>query len=171
MSNNIVLTISRFIFLVLLQVLVLNNFQIMGAINPKVYILFLFLLPVSTSGSLRLLLAFALGLTIDTFENSGGIHTSATVLLAFIMPILHRLISTSGGVGLNQISISTLGPQKFLIYISLGVIIHHLWLFILEAFSFRNISWVMYEAIISSIATITIIYIVELLSNKKRDRI
>ena len=170
MSNNPIRIFIWFVLLVLLQVLVLNNFQIMGAINPKAYVLFILVLPLKQNKALRLILAFAMGLTIDIFENSGGIHASASLLLAFILPVLHRVISTQGGIDLNKITISTIERSKFLIYITVGVFVHHLWLFMLEAFSFANFSWILRETVISSFFTIVIILIIEFLTNRKPDK-
>ena len=171
MSNNPVQIFIRFVLFVLLQVLILNNFQIMGAINPKAYVLFILALPYNQSRSLKLILAFAIGLTIDIFENSGGIHASASVFLAFILPFLYRIISSQGGLDLSQINISTVEKSKYFIYIAVGVFLHHLWLFFMEAFSFNNVAWVLKETTISSIATFFIILIIALLSNRKPDRI
>jgi len=76
--------IFRFIFLVLFQVLVLNNIQFLGYINPYVYILFVLALPVQTPRWFTLFLAFCLGLTIDTFSNTMGMHAFAAVMVAFL---------------------------------------------------------------------------------------
>ena len=72
--------IFRFIILVLVQVLVLNNIQFLGYINPYIYILFILSLPVRTPRWASLLLAFVLGLTIDIFANTPGMHASAAEL-------------------------------------------------------------------------------------------
>lgn len=163
--------IFRFILFAMLQVLVLNNFQISGAINPKIYLLFIFTLPPNMNKALKLVLAFLMGLTIDVFENSGGIHASASVLLTFILPLLYRTMTTSGGVELTKINMHSVGQQKFMTYVTLGTLIHHTWLFSLEAFSFNNYMWVIKEILLSSVATILIIYIAEMLTRKKPDRI
>ncbi len=76
--------IFRFILLVLLQVLVLNNIQFMGYINPYLYILFILSLPYQTPKWFVLLLGFRLGLTIDVCSNTMGMHAFATVFVAFL---------------------------------------------------------------------------------------
>lgn len=64
--------IIRFVLLVLAQVLILNNIQFLGYINPYIYILFIFSLPYRTPQWLILSLAFILGLTIDIFSKTWG---------------------------------------------------------------------------------------------------
>ena len=70
--------------LVLIQVLALNNIQFLGFLNPYIYILFILSLPVKLPNWITLLLAFVLGLTIDAFSNTMGMHAFATVLVAFL---------------------------------------------------------------------------------------
>ena len=48
MTVVFVRNIIRFVFLVLLQVLILNNIQFSGYINPYFYIYFILLLPFDT---------------------------------------------------------------------------------------------------------------------------
>jgi len=76
----------RFVALVLLQVLVLNNINLGGYIHPSVYILFILLLPVRMNKNLVLFIAFFTGLSIDYFGNTLGLHAGASVLLAFARP-------------------------------------------------------------------------------------
>jgi len=81
---TIIQNIIRFLLLVLFQVLVLNNIEFLGFINPYLYILFILSLPVQTPRWFALLLAFVLGLTIDTFSNTMGMHAFASVLICFL---------------------------------------------------------------------------------------
>lgn len=90
MTNTIIENIIRFIILVLLQVLLLNNINFLGYINPYFYVLFLVLYPFNTPQTLFLLVAFLLGISIDTFEDSGGINAAACVVVAFIRPAVLR---------------------------------------------------------------------------------
>ena len=75
--------IFSFILLVLVQVLVLNNIQFLGYIDPYLYILFILVLPVQMPRWFLLILAFALGITIDIFSNTLGMQAFATVFIAF----------------------------------------------------------------------------------------
>ena len=92
--KNIVESLFWFIGLVLLQVLLLNNIQIAGVINPFLYIYFIIALPIHTNRISLVFIGFALGLVIDVFSNTWGIHAMATTLIAFLRPYIFRVVST-----------------------------------------------------------------------------
>ena len=73
--------IARFILVILIQVFVLNNIRFSGFINPYIYILFILMLPVRFPRWLSLILGFITGMIIDSFTNTPGVHTFATVLI------------------------------------------------------------------------------------------
>jgi rod shape-determining protein MreD len=158
--------IFRFIALVLLQVLVLNNIQFLGYINPYLYILFILALPVQTPRWLTLILAFILGITIDMFSNTGGMHASATVLVAFSRNGIINLF-TSIDEGNNPTpSFYTFGVSAYIKYVIFLVLIHHATLFFLEAFSFTHFWIMLAKTILSSFVTILIILGIQSLNNK-----
>lgn len=161
MRTDMLKWIGRFAFLALFQVFILNNIQLFGYLNPYLYVLFILILPADTNRFYSLLWAFALGWTIDIAENSGGIHLSATLTLAFIRPYLLRLVSSSNKE-LDRISLWTLGPSRFFTYVTVGVFIHHCWLFGLEAFSVREVVSIMTRTLVSVPITLLMIYIAQL---------
>ncbi|MGC9353181.1 MAG: rod shape-determining protein MreD [Mariniphaga sp.] len=146
-----------FVVLVLVQVLVLNQVQVSGYINPFIYVLFILLLPVSTPRYLLLILGFSIGFAVDIFSNSLGIHAAATVLIAFIRPYVIRLISNreedrNEYPGLRQNKFSW-----FLYYTSVMVFVHHLALFYLEYFTFSHFFSTFLKVLLSSVFTIFVI--------------
>ena len=86
MIAKILQNLFRFIFLILVQVWVLNHVQWNGYINPYIYVLFVLLLPLETPSWLVMVLAFVSGATMDMFSNTGGIHAAASVFTAFARP-------------------------------------------------------------------------------------
>jgi len=150
--------VVMFVVLVLVQVLVLNNIQISGFINPYIYILFVLLLPFNIPGYLLLGLSFITGITVDIFGNTPGIHAGATVLLGFIRPALANLISSreliEKGTTPNMIQ---LGFASFIKYVIIAVLIHHLVLFFAETFSFADILETIVRWVLSSLFSILII--------------
>src|ERR1035437_2808565 len=149
--------IIRFILLVLLQVLVLNNIQFLGYINPYLYILIILALPVQMPRWVTLLLAFALGLIIDTFSNTLSMHAFATVLVAFLRNGIIKLF-TSIEEGNNPTpSFYTFGVSAYIKYPVIIVMIHHTTLFFLEAFSFAHFWILSTKIILSSLVTILLI--------------
>lgn len=143
--------------LVLAQVLALNNIQFLGFINPYIYILFILLLPVRLPRWISLLLAFGLGLTIDAFSNTMGMHAFATVLVAFFRNGVIKLF-TSIEEGNNPTpSFYTFGVGAYVKYVVVMVLLHHSALFILESFSFNHLWIVTFKILLSSLVTILLI--------------
>lgn len=157
--NKSVNNIIRFVFFVLLQLLILDNILFLGYINPYLYITFILLLPISLSSIQVMLLAFALGLSIDVFHNSGGVHASACLVLAYFRPFALR-----NAFGIN-FDFKTLkfydeGFKPLLVYVSIMVGIHHLVMFSMEAFSINYVSRILSHTLYSGIFSISLILVV-----------
>ena len=127
-----------FIVLVLVQVLVLNQVHFGGYINPFIYILFVMLLPAYTPRYLLLLSGFLIGLVIDVFSNSLGMHAAATVFIAFIRPFVIRSISNRDEDRHDYPGIKQNSVSWFLYYTIIMVFSHHFVFFYLEFFTFTH---------------------------------
>ena len=77
MNSLNISNIIRFFGLIVAQVLIFNHINFTGTINPYPYILFVLLYPVNNNRTLFIFLSFLLGLTVDMFSDSGGIHAAA----------------------------------------------------------------------------------------------
>ncbi|GAB1453539.1 rod shape-determining protein MreD [Draconibacterium sp.] len=152
-----------FVSLVLVQVLIFNQVQLGGFLNPYVYILFVILLPLSTPRYLVLILAFLLGFIIDIFSNSLGVHSAATVFIAYMRPLVIRITSNreddkNDFPGLHQNKLTW-----FVGYVAIMVVLHHLLLFYLEVYTFANFLNTLVRVILSSIFSIIIIVLSQFL--------
>lgn len=167
MTNTILINSIRFIFLVLLQVLLLNNINFLGYVNPYLYVLFLILYPFNTPQSLFLFIAFLLGITIDTFEDSGGIHAAACLVIAYIRPAVLRF---SFGVSYDYqtVKLSNTPYGARVSYVMIIVILHHIVLFTLEMFDFSHFFLILKKTIFSAIFSILLILISLTLFKPKR---
>lgn len=165
--QNIIRFVPRFIILVLLQVLVLNNLQFLGYINIYLYILLILSLPLQTPKWLTLIIGFALGLTIDIFSNTMGLHAFATVLIAFLrIPVVSLFVSVEKNTSVLP-SISSFGLSGYLKYAGILVLIHHVTLFYLETFTFIDFWFVLLRSLLSSICTFIIIIGIQFFSINK----
>ena len=158
--------IFRFILLVLAQVLVLNNVQFLGFINPYIYILFILSLLVLTPRWLSLILAFALGITVDAFSNTMGMHAFAAVLIAFLRNGTVKLFIALDEGNNPTPSFYTFGVSAYVKYIVVLVFIHHATLFFLEAFTLTNFWFTLSKIILSSVVTILLILGIQSLKTK-----
>lgn len=152
-----------FVVLVLVQVLIFNQIHLGGYINPYIYILFVMLLPVNTPKYLMLLSGFLLGLAVDVFSNSLGMHTAATVFIAFIRPAVIRSISNREEDRHNYPGLKQNSFSWFLFYAFIMVFFHHLVYFFLEIFTFTHILGTLLKVIVSSLFSVCVIVLSQFL--------
>lgn len=160
--------ISSFILLVLLQVLIFNNIFFAGYLNPYVYIVFILFLPLTVRRTYVLFLAFLLGMCIDFFENSGGVHIAATVLLAFLRRPLLRVATRKQGADFEDIRMGRLSFGNLIIYTLLSVFIHHLALFMIESYSLKDPVILLFRTLLSLSFTFVFVLLLQLWNFRKK---
>ncbi|WP_309608056.1 rod shape-determining protein MreD [Flavobacterium sp.] len=168
MNSALIINIIRFVLLLAAQVVIFNNINLFGYINPYPYILFILLYPVNSNKSALLVASFCLGLVVDLFSNSGGIHTAACLTLAYVRPTFFKF---AFGLSYEYQTVKIndrLSPERFT-FILISIATHHLILFLLEYFKFSFILSALWRTIVCTIFTlivsILIIYIFK--PNKK----
>lgn len=168
MINKILRFGLIFILLILLQVLLFNNIQFSGYINPYIYIMFILLLPVEIPGWALLIISFFTGLIIDFFAGAYGMHTAATVLAGFVRPYVLRVLSPrdgyESGIGPSMVAY---GVRWFLIYTLVIVLVHHTLLFYLEVFRFTDFFRTLLRVFLSSLFSVTFILLLEFIRKDK----
>lgn len=162
MIRNFISYPLQFVVLVLVQVLLLNNIQFSGYINPYVYILFILWLPIEIPKVLLMLLACLIGLSVDVFSNTLGMHTSASIFLAFCRPSILRFLAPRDGYELNQSpNMKQLGLQWFLSYAGIAIVLHHIFLFYVEVFGFTDFFSTLGRSLSSSVFTLLVVLMVQ----------
>jgi hypothetical protein len=148
-----------FVVVLLFQVLVMDNVMINGYMIPYIYLMFILLMPFETPRWLQLISGFALGLAMDLFTGTAGMHTAATVLIAFVRPYLLGLMAPRDGYEPETFPrIFYYGFLWFLKYTLLLVLIHHMALFYLEMFQLKDFFSTFLRVILSTIlSTSTIV--------------
>jgi hypothetical protein len=113
--------------------------------------------------ALVMFLAFLIGISIDVFSDTVGMHASACVFLAFVRPYVLNFLAPRDGYEVNQTpTISHLGFVWFLSYISIAAFLHHLFLFFVEIFRFSEFFDTLWRVILSSLFTIGLILITQI---------
>jgi rod shape-determining protein MreD len=162
MINSVLRFCLIFVLLILLQVLLFNNIEFSGYVNPYVYVMFILLLPIEIPSWLLLLLSFGTGIIIDFFSGSPGMHTSATVLIGFVRPYVLRLVSPRDGYESgSDPSMLAYGFRWFATYTLLMVLIHHTALFYLEVFRFADFFRTLLRVILSTLFSTGFILLIE----------
>ncbi len=169
--------ILRFCIIILLQVLILNKITLrwwnepsgFPIFIPYVYPLFILLLPFETPVWALLIMGFLLGVSIDSFMNTAGMHAFATILLAYLRTnvlsaLLPRNLSEYAG---QQPSIKSMGWMPFLVYSSFLIVLHHLVFFTIELWNFSNIGFLMLKVLASSVTSMLFIIVYLLLFTRQ----
>jgi 4-hydroxybenzoate polyprenyltransferase len=128
------------------------------------------LLPAKMPKALVLGLAFIMGFTMDVFADSYGIHTAATVLLAYIRPYVLSLVSIKGGEDLEAISIKQLRFGRFFTYSGILCVVHHFTLFYLEAFRWSELIDTFGRALLSTVVSLLLILVIESIRSNTQKR-
>ncbi|MBN1598891.1 MAG: rod shape-determining protein MreD [Bacteroidales bacterium] len=150
--------IIRFIALVMAQVLVFNNIEISGFINPYIYVLFILLLPFETPTWMLLMLGALLGLSIDIFSETIGMHMVATIAMAFLRPFVLSVFSPRDGYETGTFPrVSYYGLQWFFKYAAVLIIAHHLVLFYTEIFRLHDFFATFFRVVLSAMFSISMI--------------
>ena len=70
------------VFLLLLQIFVLNNINFFSSINPYLYVAIIFIFPLYKNRFIILIFSFLYGLALDSFTDTGGIHAFSLLFVA-----------------------------------------------------------------------------------------
>ena len=149
--------IGRYIVVMLLQVLLFDQLQLWGVCHPYIYVLCLLMMPITLPHSMDMMIGAAVGLMMDVFCNSLGIHMAACVLLMLIRPYLLGVIVNDKDRLNEQINLRTIGWEALIRYTVLLVLAHHLTVFTLAAWNWNYIGFVLIETAVSSAVTILVV--------------
>ena len=165
-KSEVFLNTVRFIILVLVQGLVLDHINFWGYINPYLYVFFMLVYPLNGNKALLIFLSFLLGLTVDMFNTSGGVHAAASVFIAWIRPFV---LKYSFGVSYeyNTIKVNTAPFPQQLVYVASMVFFHHILLFSLEIFNTQQILLILKSTLFSGVFTSIVIFCTLYLFSRK----
>jgi hypothetical protein len=168
MNSALLGNIARFILLLVAQVLIFNRIDLFGFINPFPYVLFIILYPVNGNKSGLLAASFLLGLLMDMFWNSGGVHAASCLVLAYYRPAIFKfsfgLSYEYQTVRLNDV----VTPERFS-FLLIAIVLHHFVLFVLEVFKVSFLWDILVRTVLSTIFTIiTCIIIIYIIKPSKR---
>lgn len=138
MNIDFIHRIGLMVFFILVQVLILNHIHLFNVATPLVYVYFILLFPRNQQRWVSILLAFFLGLILDSFSNTPGETAFALTLTAFLQPNFLGLYLERDNSDNFTPSMAKMGFMKYATYVLLLTFIFCFTLFTLEAFSFFN---------------------------------
>jgi rod shape-determining protein MreD len=169
--SNLVKNIVRFCLLILVQVYILNQVPpLHRLVTPYIYYLFILWLPFKMGRRTQMLLAFALGFTLDCFTNTYGLHAAACVLIAYIRPFLINVLISQEGTESNyyEPSIQSMGFTPYLTYVTILTFVHHTFLFFLQALQTGGYFYFLLKSLTSTAISLLLILLIELLFVRKQ---
>jgi rod shape-determining protein MreD len=171
MSRTILINLLRFVILVFMQVFLLKNITLYNLSTPYLYIMFILLLPFEIPNVLLFALSFILGLTIDAFYDTPGLHAASCVLLAFVRILFISItVQKDGFDNEPEPTLSVMGLRWFFTYALILTLAHHFFLFNLEVFRFSEIPYTLSRFVLSSIFTVFLMLLSGFLFYRRKER-
>lgn len=144
--------VIRFILILLLQVMLINNLQLGGYCHPYLYVVCLLVMPLTLPRWVDLLIGALVGLTLDAFCNSAGVHMAACTMLMLIRPyLIERMVVDSERLT-DEINVSSIGMSTFSIYAAILIASHHALVFLLTNW-FSSILFTLLQTVVSAVIT------------------
>ncbi len=158
-QKNVFFFVYAYILYILLQVLFLRYVNFGGLAFCFAYIGYLLAFPLDFSRLLHLIIAFLVGISVDIFYDSPGIHAGACILMVYFRKRIIGVLAPTGGYEAgNQPSVLDLGSNWFLIYVSLSAFFHHAFVFFVSASNFKIVGNTLLKTILSVVFTTAVLY-------------
>ena len=162
----------RFVLLLILQVFLLQ--QIRWGWGGKEYLflflypLFVALLPLRMSRGVVMLLGFALGLIIDFFYETLGMHAAALTFTGYFRFLVLRILEPRDGYNIkDNPSSHDLGQGWMLKYLALLFLGHCVFFFSVQAFSFVFLSDILLRSAFTFVPSYLVAVLVMLIFNPR----
>lgn len=164
MNRSVIINGISFVIYLFFQVMILKNSVLFGSAFCFLYIGYLLLLPVETNPLWLMFIGFCMGLFIDMFYDSVGIHAFASVAIMYLRNFWLTRVTPQGGYDNGAVpSLAADGLQWFLIYITPMIFVHHALLFFIEVGGFQYFGYTLLKIIFSTFYTMLVILIVQYL--------
>jgi len=156
-SSNPALQSLNFVFYFLFQFVLAQHFVLFGVAFCFMYVGWLLQLPYTTPRLLLMFLGFVMGLGVDVFYDTLGINAFACVLIMYIRPYWISTVGVDEYNAPDRPGVKEMGPRWFTFYALPLVLLHHLLVFLLEAFHFNMLGMTLLKAGTSSLYTLVVV--------------
>jgi hypothetical protein len=134
-----------------------------------VYLLIILHLPINFPKVTLILISFMIGIIVDIFYHTGGIHTMGTTFIGFLRPIYIRAITPVGGYDENvSPTLQIMGPKWYFVYILPLIFLFSFVFFLVDQWGTSHGLWlVLKKSIFSSILTSFLAILIQSLGFRK----
>ena len=162
--------IIRFLFLLVLQLAVLNNIGLGNIVVPNLLILFVIMLPTNIGRIPMLLLAFAAGLILDICSNILGLQAAPFTLVAMTRILFaDRILLGNEPITLSCPNFHSIPFQRFAAYSLTLLLVYYICYILLESFSFHNFGLTILIILLNVVISWILIIIYQLLFVHKEE--
>lgn len=168
--SDLLRNIIRFVVFVVVQVFVLNKIPPLHQyIIPIIYFLFILWLPFSVSRFWLLVTGFALGLTVDYFTVTPGLHAAACVLIAFVRPFLIGILTPRDSSEFNyrEPSPRAMGWAPYAVYVLVLTLLHNFYLVLLEWLQFGSFLDFLVKILSTTAISLLLVFTAEIIFPRK----
>lgn len=144
--------VSAFL-LVVIQIFILNRLSLGYGIYIMLPPVLLIILPFRMKLHYLMIIAFGMGLIMDVFMNTYGLHASSLVLIAYLRPVLYQFFSPSDEYTRGENTHIYATASKAIAVLFSMLLIHHFWFFTIESFSVDNYLYTLLRIGLSTIAS------------------
>ena len=149
--------IGRLLLVLAFQVLLFDHLHIGSWGVVMVYILFLINLTVRIPRWAEMLVGLLVGLVMDVWHSSLGIHIAACVALSYVRPLLLNKAVQDVERIKDNISIQTIGRIEYTKSAVILTVLHHFIVFALETWNIQFWWIVLLQTLINSVMTLCVI--------------
>jgi len=153
--------ISICILLLFLQVLLFDNLHWLGLVHPFIYIWAIILLPIELPRWAQMLIGATVGMVMDLFTHAPGIHMAGCVMIAYLRPLLVAGVVQDIDRLKGAVTSNVIGMANWLRILAILVAVHHIIVFMLEAFTFAHFGFTLLQIILSGVFSYTLILMLE----------
>lgn len=158
MSTKEIITYSLWgIIFIALQILILQHIVLFGYAFCFIYMGILLLLPLEIDTSKAMLLGLVIGLLVDIFYNTLGMHAAASVLIAYVRPLWLKVVVDVKDADRIDITLDDLGIVRFCTLTFPLIFLHHTALFLIEINSLVLLPYTIIKIVASSLFTMLVL--------------
>lgn len=163
MNNIVTVNVLRFLGLLLFQGLILRRITfdsgVWSYIHVLVYPLFIMLLPLRTPRPLVIGASFLMGILVDLFYYTPGLHASAAVFTGYFRPAVLSWLEPRGGYNVNYSPTQArLGGNWFYRYAAILLAVHLFFYFSVEAFTFIYFGRILLNTLVSFVISFFFVF-------------
>lgn len=171
MTKTFIHIVTMFVILVLAQATVFNHICLFGVAVPLVFIYLIVKLPVTMNVNTAMTIGFLLGISVDIFSDTQGMNALAcTILSAVRLPVLRLYFPREDEMSFPLPSIRSLGTSIYLKYVFSLCVVYCTLFFLIESFSFLNLTRMILKIISSSVLTFVILIAFDSLTYRSREK-